>query len=251
MINDVETALGRFLKRLLRRSPLTGDEQAAVLGLSAHAVQVAASRDIIVPGQETGSACLVVDGMVARFDQMRGGHRQTTALYIAGDMCDLHSVVSPVAGWGLQAVATTTILRILHADLRGLAAKHPGIAFAFWRDAVADASVLAKWISNVGRRDARSRLAHLLCELGVRSEHAGIGSRTDFPLPMTQNQLADALGITSVHVNRTLRALRQNELVTAGSRRVRVERWDELAAIAEFDSRFLLLEQRPDTSAAP
>ncbi len=192
----------------------------------------------------------MVDGMVARFDRTVDGARQITALYIAGDMCDLHLVVSPTAGWGLQALTTTTVLRILHADLRELAVKHPAIGLAFWRDTAADASVLAKWVSNIGRNDARSRLAHLLCEIGVRSEHAGIGSRTDFPLPMTQTQLADSLGLTSVHVNRTIQALRQDALLRMEGRRVRVERWNELADAAEFDPRFLLIEQHSDVIPA-
>ena len=243
-------ALERFTARLLSRSSLSDDEQAAILNLRGRAVQVANHRDIIVPGETTSSACLVVDGLVARFDQMADGSRQLTSLYIAGDMCDLHSVVSPTAGWGFQAVTNTTVMRILHSDLHELAVRHPAIAFAFWRDAVVDASVLAKWVGNVGRRDARSRLAHLFCELGLRMEAAGLGSRTDFPLPMTQTYLADALGLTPVHVNRMLQTLRHDGLVSTENRRVRVERWSELAHVAEFDPQFLLLKQHPDDLAA-
>ena len=243
-------SLERFLARLLSRSSLSGDEQAAIRNLRGHAVQVAAHRDIIGPGDTTISACLVMDGLVARFDQMADGLRQFTALYIAGDMCDLHSVVSPTAGWGLQAIASTTILRVPHTDLRELTVRHPAIAFAFWRDAVVDASVLAKWVSNVGRRDARSRLAHLFCELGFRMEAAGLGSRTDFPLPMTQTHLADALGLTPVHVNRTIQTMRRDGLVATENRRVRIERWSELAHIAEFDPQFLLLREQSNSIAA-
>jgi CRP-like cAMP-binding protein len=241
--------LERFLARLLSRSSLSGDEQAAILNLRSRAVQVASHRDIIAPGGMTSSACLVVEGLVARFDQMADGLRQFTSLYIAGDMCDLHSVVSPTAGWGLQAITNTTILRIFHADLRELAVRHPAIAFAFWRQTVVDASILAKWVSNVGRRDARSRLAHLFCELGLRMELAGIGSRTDFPLPMTQSHLADALGLTSVHVNRTLQTMRHDGLVVTENRRVRVGRWSELVHVAEFDPQFLLLPELPNLAA--
>lgn len=241
-----DATLERFLARLLRRSPLNSEEQAAILRLRGHVVQATAQRDIITPGQETGSACLVADGMVARLDEMANGVRQITALYISGDMCDLHSVAAPVAGWGLQALTTTTVLRILHSDLRELAVRYPTIAFAFWRDMAVDASVLAKWVSNIRRNEARPRLAHLLCEIGVRSEHAGIGSRTDFLLPMTQIQIADALGLTSVHVNRTMKALRRDTLVALDGRRVRVERWNDLADVAAFDPRFLLIEPRPD-----
>lgn len=250
MIRNSDAALQRFLGRLLCRSPLTDTEQAAILDLRGHVVRVAAHRDIVLPGEETGSACLVVDGLVARFDQMSNGTRQITSLYIPGDMCDLHSVVSPTAGWGLTAVAPTVTLRILHSDLRELAIKYPGIAFAFWRDTTVETSIAAKWVSNVGRREARSRMAHLFCEIGIRTERAGIGTRNDFPLPMTQNQLGDALGLTPVHVNRTLQTLRQDGLVATENRRVHVARWKELADVAEFDPRFLLMTERPDAVAA-
>lgn len=95
-----DAPLERFLARLLSRSTLSLNEQAAILGLRGRAVQVAGHRDIIAPGESTSSACLIADGLVARFDQMADGLRQFTSLYIAGDMCDFHSVVSPTAGWG-------------------------------------------------------------------------------------------------------------------------------------------------------
>jgi CRP-like cAMP-binding protein len=162
MIALDDTPLKRFLDRLLRRSKLSAEERAAVLNVRSRASQVGAHRDIVSPGNKVDHACLVMEGLVGRFDQMRDGRRQITAFHIPGDMCDLQSVVSPVAGWGLEALTTTTILHIPHGDLRRLAVDHPAVALAFWRDTSADASIFAKWVANVGRRDALSRLAHLL-----------------------------------------------------------------------------------------
>ena len=157
MTTSNHTPLRRFLDRLLRRSSLFEAEQRGILNLPSHASQVAAHRDIVSPGQRVDHACLVVDGLAARFDQMRDGQRQITALHIPGDMCDLQSVVAPTAAWGIAALTTTTVLHIPHRDLRALATSHPAIALAFWRDTTADASVLAKWLGNLGRRDARAR----------------------------------------------------------------------------------------------
>jgi len=183
-----------------------------------------------------------VDGLAGRFDQLANGHRQITALHIVGDMCDLHSVAVPHAGWGIEALSTTTTLRIQHAPLRELTIQFPAIAFAFWRDTVADASILSKWISALGRRGAKSRLAHLICEMGIRMEQAGLGSRTHFRLPATQAQLADVLGLTAVHLNRTVQALRRDgALFTEGSE-VKVSDLDSLSEIAQFDPQYLLLE---------
>jgi len=137
------------------------------------------------------------------------------------------------------------VLFVPHARLRAMACTHPAIAMAFWRDGTVDASILAKWIGNIGRQDARARLAHLICEFGTRSELAGIGSRTSFALDATQEQLADALGLTSVHVNRTLQRLRSEGVVSTRGHAVDVLDWERLADIAEFDPTYLLVNQGP------
>lgn len=250
MLTSNHSALQGFLQRLLLRSRLTPEEQSAILNLRSHAAQVSGHRDVVSPGQVVDHACLVVDGLVGRFDQMKDGSRQITALHIPGDMCDLHSVVSPVAAWGLGAITTSTILHVPHEELRAAAVAYPAIALAFWRDTTADASVLAKWIANVGRKDALARLAHLLCEVGVRMEQAGLGARRSYSLPITQAQLADALGLTAVHVNRQLRALREGGLVRTDQRTVQIENWGKLAEIAEFDPEFLLIEPLLEQQAA-
>jgi CRP-like cAMP-binding protein len=243
-------ALTRFLERLLRRSCLSAEEQAEILGLKSHVAQADNHRDIVRPGMKVDHACLVVAGLVGRFDQMADGQRQITAIHIPGDMCDLHSVVSPIAGWGLEALTTTTILRIPHADLRELAMRYPAIALAFWRDTTADASIFAKWVSNIGRREARARLAHLFCELGMRMEQAEVGTRTDFPMPIAQVQLADALGLTPVHVNRTLQMLKREGIVAKNDKTIHVSDWTSLAAIAQFDPAFLLITPPGEREAA-
>lgn len=246
MATSNHSAHERFLERLLRRSPLSHDEQTGILKLRSHASQAAAHRDIVSPGASVDHACLIVDGLAARYDQMRDGQRQITALHIPGDMCDLHSVVAPTAAWGIAALTTTTVLHIPHSDLRALANAYPAVALAFWRDTTADASILAKWTSNLGRRDARARLSHLLCEMGMRMELAGLASRTSYPFAATQEQLADALGLTSVHVNRTLQGLRKDEIVRAEQRTIRIADWERLVAIAEFQPDFLLIGEPPE-----
>jgi CRP-like cAMP-binding protein len=232
--------LARFLDRLLLRSTLGSEEREAVLALPGYVSQVAAHRDIVFPGRKVDHACLVVDGLTARFDQMKDGRRQITALHIPGDMCDLHSVTANVAGWGITAVSTATVLHIPHAALLEMAARFPAVGLAFWGDTVADGSVLAKWVSNLGRRDARARLSHLLCEMGVRMQVAGLGQRDNYPFPATQEQIADALGLTPVHVNRMLGPLREQGVATLRRGEVHIGDWPALVSIAEFDPAYLL-----------
>jgi CRP-like cAMP-binding protein len=236
------SALERFVARLCLRSPLSKVEKEAILSLDGREVITEAHRDIVRPGQDVDFACLVVNGLVGRFDQLATGHRQITALHIPGDMCDLHSVPVPHTGWGIEALTVSRTLRIPHVHLRDLTIRFPAIASAFWRDTIVDASILAKWISALGRRSAKSRLAHLICELGMRMEQAGLGTRTRFHLPATQTQLADVLGLTPVHLNRTLQALRRDGALFTEGTEIRVPDLARVCGIAEFDPQYLLLE---------
>jgi CRP-like cAMP-binding protein len=108
-----------------------------------------------------------------------------------------------------------------------------------WHDTLVDGSVFREWIANVGRRDARTRLAHLLCEFALRLEAAGLGEHSKWELPMTQEQLADATGLTPVHVNRTLKTLDADGLIVRNKRAVSVSDWKRLAAAGDFQSGYL------------
>jgi CRP-like cAMP-binding protein len=113
------------------------------------------------------------------------------------------------------------------------------VAEALWRDTLIDASIFREWVLNVGRRDAKSRIAHMLCEFLMRCESAGLGSAERFDLPMTQEQIADATGLTSVHVNRMLRALEEDGVIHHRGREIRVGDWALMKRVAGFDSTYL------------
>ena len=234
-----QKALGLFVERLMLRSGLTDAEREAIMALPGRVANVEPCHDIILPGQHTDHACMVVRGLGARFDMMADGRRQIVAFYISGDMCDLNSVPAPISGWGLEALSRATLLFIPHAALRRLVLD-PSLAMAFWRDTVTDGSVLAKWAANLGRKQAVARVAHLFCEMGMRMEQVGLGTRNDYTLAVTQVQLADAVGLTAVHLNRTLKSLRE-EGVTFHRGHVRIANWNSLADLAEFDPAYLLL----------
>lgn len=235
-----------YLDRLTSRSILTENEQQAILDLPGHAEQVRPNRDFVPLGDTTDHVALIVAGIVGRFDQSNDGARQITAMHIPGDICDLHSVVQPLATSALQALSVATILRIPHFAIRAVAARYPAVAEALWRDCMVDAAILAEWIVNVGRRDAKTRVAHLLCEMATRLD-AGQGANDfTFDLPVTQAQLAEATALTSVHVNRTLQSLRADGLIEWHQRLIRVPRWDALTDCAEFDPAYLQTQVRPE-----
>ena len=239
-----ESALAAFLARLTRRSRLTEEEQDAILLLPSDAEQVGPRRDIIRPGARTDHATLVGRGIIGRYDQSATGKRQITSLYYRGDMCDLQSVTCPVAGWGLEAMTTSLVLKIPHADLRAVAARYPALAMAFWRDTTVDGAIIAKLAANLGRQSALQRVAHFFCETGIRLEDAGCGRRDHYAFDLTQEQLAEAMGITPVHTNRVLQHLRSEGLIeTAGQ--TRIPDWDRLCSLAEFDPTYLLRLKQP------
>ncbi|UZK68817.1 Crp/Fnr family transcriptional regulator [Sphingomonas sp. S1-29] len=214
---------------------------AAVLGLEGEIATVAPHVDFVRIGEQVGHSSLLIDGLAGRFGQNGDGGRQITCFYIAGDMADLMSLMSPTTGWGMMALTPMTILKVPHAELRQLTLAYPGIAEAFWRDSVADGSILSEWVVNVGRRDSITRVAHVFCEMALRFEQAGLGDRISYPFYITQADLADATGLTSIHVNRTLKVLRERSIVDFRLGVVRVHDWTKLVAIGDFDPAFLLL----------
>ena len=225
-----------FLNRLILRSQLTPVEQQAVLDLPAFPSELEANIDHVALGEMTEFASLVVTGALGRFGQNARGDRQITALHIPGDMANLQSVVEPRATSALQALSRTKVLKVPHQALRSAAARHPALAEAFWRDCMVDAAILSQWIVNIGRRDAAGRIAHLLCETATRQGVRETGADS-FEFPLTQSQIADATGMTSVHVNRTLKALRS--VVILAGRSAQVLDWNQLVGLADFDPAYL------------
>jgi CRP-like cAMP-binding protein len=237
--------LQRFLDRLTSRSVLSIAEQQAVLELPGHAERHGANHDIVGLAQCVDHACFVMTGFVGRFNQTADGARQITAIYVPGDMPDLYSVVQPNCTWGLQALSAATVLRVPHRAVRAAAGQFPAVAEAFWRDCVVDAGIHVEWVTNVGRRDARTRLSHLFCELAERLGVEIVANQRVFALDLTQAQLSDATGLSLVHVNRVLKELREAEVLQFRGKTVRVSDWDKLVGIGDFDPTYLQMGTTP------
>jgi CRP-like cAMP-binding protein len=235
------SALDLFLDRLLAHSPLGDEERGAVAALPGTRIEVGGHRDIVRLGESVDHCCLVERGLVGRFGQTETGSRQFVSVHVPGEMANLHSLMVPQSGSALNALTGSAVRRIPHKALRELCARYPAIESALWRDCVVQAGIVAQWLVNIGRRDARSRLAHLFCEMACRYRPPGAPPALRFELPMTQEQLGDALALTSVHVNRTLGALRDENLVAVSRGIVDILDWPALADIAEFTPAYLHL----------
>lgn len=244
-MSEARDALGLWLRRLERRSVLSDADRATILSFPGEIRNYASSRDIARLGETMDHSCLVAAGMVARFGQTMDGHRQFTAVYIPGDMADLHSAVVPMVSAPLQSMLAATIYRIPHESIHAAAEQSPTLARAFWRDCVIDAQIAAEWMLSIGRHPAMTKVAHLICELACRYESVGLAHH-EFRLPLTQGQIGDALGLTGVHVNRMLRALHRQGLLQTENQVLKILDWPALAAIGEFRPAYLHLKRETD-----
>jgi CRP-like cAMP-binding protein len=218
---------------------LTDADRAAVLGMSYTVRALPARHDLVRFGEGSAQCCLVLQGWVSRYAALSEGERQILSFYIAGDMPDLQSLHLHRMDHHLATLTACTIAFVTHDELHRVFRHHPSLIGIFWRDTLIDAAHYRERITSLGRRQALGRVAHLFCELYLRQHAMGLTDGLSCPLAPKQAELADALGLTSVHLNRVLRTLRTRRLVTLGGGVLTIENWNELATVAEFDPTFL------------
>jgi CRP-like cAMP-binding protein len=227
-----------LLKRILRHTNLMMDEQKALLSLAAGEFAVGSHDEIVRDGQSVDSYCLLADGVLARTLDTASGSRQITALYVPGEIPDIHTLIMPSATVSLEAIGNAHIVRIHRATMHDAIRRFPILLEAFWREAAIDAIIALEWIANIGQRPALSRIAHLFAEIAVRMDVVR-GNAFHFSFPPTQIQIAQAVGLSSVHVNRSLNALREENVLQLRNGIVFVEDWAKLKHVAEFDDNYL------------
>jgi CRP-like cAMP-binding protein len=149
-----------------------------------------------------------------------------------------------VADHSVQMLTNGTVAMVPREQVQRVCAERPAVARAIWIDTLVDGSIFREWITNVGRRNARTRIAHLLCEFSLRLKLAGLGEDDQYELPMTQEQLADATGLTAVHVNRTIKVLDREGLIARTTpRSIQIGDWKKLAEAGDFDSNYMHLRE--------
>lgn len=249
---QTEHPLTPMLAKLSRQSRLSDEARAALLGLPHRIVDLDRSAFIAREGERSTHCCLILSGFAYAYKLTGSGNRQVMAVHVRGDLIDLRGGPR-IAPFNLQPLSRVKAALIPRQALLELALSNAQIAESFWTEATIVQSTLGEWLLNIGRRDARSRICHLLCELALRQEAAGICDGPDYEWPMTQEQLADATALTSVHVNRTLQGLRADGLLKTKNRRIAVANWAALREIGDFTSAYLDLADAagPERENAP
>jgi CRP-like cAMP-binding protein len=238
---DAESVLAPLLHKLQLWKPLDAADRAAILALPYTLKSLPPTGHVVREGDRPNCSCLLLSGVAFRQKLTSNGARSILAIHLRGDVVDLQNSLLHYADHSVQALTKIEVAFIPREAIIELALAFPRVGMAMWYDTLVDGSIFREWIANNSRRDATTSLAHLLCEFGVRIEAAGLGDRLRYELPITQDQLADALGLTSIHVNRTLKKLEGLGLITRTQRSVTVTEWKRLADAGDFSEEYLHL----------
>jgi len=228
-----------MVRTLQRRHPLSPEEQAAVLALPYTRRKLNPHDRVVWEGDRPQHACLLLSGFAFRHKAAGNGRRQILSIHMKGDLVDLQNAILAIADHNVQMLSAGELALMPLEAVRELAQRMPNVGIAMWYETLVEGSIFREWILNIGRRNAHTRIGHLLCELAVRLEIADLGNQAEFELPLTQEQLADAVSLTAVHVNRTLKNLEKDGYISRTKRRITISDWQKLATVADFDPRYL------------
>jgi len=234
-----------LIRRLRAGGSLTDAGAVALADLPVQVMHVSADTPIVSEGEQPGKCCLLIEGFAYRSKVADSGKRQILSFHIAGDVPDLQSLFLERMDHDLTTFSRATLGFIQHSALIPLMADNAAIARALWRETLIDAAIFREWIVNVGARPGPARMAHLLLEMHERMTVVGLASGETFDFPITQNELADAVGLTPVHVNRILQALRANGVLELQGKRVSLINHAKVVAVAGFNADYLYLAKDP------
>ncbi len=232
-----------LIRKLTSIADLTSDDCQTLSDLEVRIVELDAREDFAREGDVPGQCCFIIDGFMQRYQDLPSGKRQILAFHTPGDMPDLQNLSLEIMDHNIAAVVRCKVGIVSHASLLEIMRKSPNITQALWRDTLIDGAIFRAWLTSMGQRSAYDHFAHLLCEVFTRLRAVGLATENWCALPVTQEQLGEALGISTVHVNRTLMDLRRAELIEFAKGRLTILDWEGLVAAAQFDPAYLHLRK--------
>lgn len=232
------------LKKLRRRDDISAGEEQAIRDSISQVRDVRADTTLIKRGEELTESTLLVRGWLARVKDLANGKRQILELHVPGDFADLHSFTLKHLDHDVVTLTDCTVATVPHAALNAFSERLPHLIRVYWFSTMIDAAIQREWTLSLGQRSALARMANLFCELFVRLDIVGLTDGLSYDFPLTQAELSECLGLTDVHVNRTLQELRRMELIDVASKRVTIRDFAALQAVAGFDPAYLYLDRR-------
>jgi len=228
-------------RKLATHHPLSRQDEAAVLALPYKLRTMEAQSYLVREGDRPEICAVLIAGYAFRHKLTGDGARQIVSLHIPGEALDFQNLFLAEADHNVQMLTRGQVAEVHMADMEKLALGPAGLGQAILIANLVEASIFREWTLNIGRRDSRSRIAHLLCEFAARLTAQELQEEAHFELPMTQEQLADATGLTPVHVNRVLKGLQAEGLIARNRRSISFPDWRRLREVADFNSRYLHL----------
>lgn len=232
------------LKKLRLRTAISPEEERVIRGLVAENRRWPADTMLVRAGEQLNVSMLVLDGWLVRSKDLPSGERQVLEIHVPGDFADLHGFTLKQLDHDISSVTECVIGYVPHDRLMALSETYPHLTRVYWLSTNVDAAISREMGLSLGQRSAISRMAHLFCELHARLEIIGRTEVERFEFPLTQRELAECLGLTVVHVNRTIQELRRKGLVEAANRHITILDRAGLEAVADFDPRYLQLHRR-------
>lgn len=246
-LND--NPLELLIRKLRTQHELTKDEHHALLSLPYKLRTLEAQSYTLREGDAPERCAVLLSGFAVRHKLTGEGARQILAIHIPGDALDFQNMFLGESDHNVQMLTRGVVAEIPRGPLEELVLANPNVGRAVLIFTLIEASIFREWALNIGRRDARSRIAHLLCEFAYRMSALGLSNSGLYELPMTQEQLADATGLTSVHVNRVLQAMQRDGLIVRDRRMVRFVSWDRIREVGDFNARYLHVREFRDAAA--
>lgn len=237
-------SLGPLLHSLKARAVLTAEQEALLLSVRRYQRSYRRGAPIIQGRSRLTESCVIVEGIAAREMITGEGKRQFSALHFAGDFVDLHGFILKEIDHGVTALSDCVAAFIPHSEIARVIEQEPALGRALWMLTAVDAAIQRAWIACLGRARALAHLAHLLCETYLRLRLVDRASDGRFGLTLTQVEFADTLGLSPVHMNRTIQELRSTGLVTWEGFDIAILDWEGLLALAEFDGNYLNLDAK-------
>lgn len=235
------TFMIRKLEQFVR---LSADEKAALMRMSTHSIRDYAPReDVVHEGDKPRWVNVMLDGFACRYKMLEDGRRQILSFFVPGDICDSRVFILKEMDHSIASISPLKVAEVPPETIIDLTARSPRISQALWWSTLVDEAIAREWIVNVGQRSASERMAHLLCELFLRLKGVGLVEDDSCDLPMTQTELADALGLSAVHTNRTLQELRSLGLIVWKGKRLTIPDLRALQGLALFNPNYLHLDR--------
>src|SRR5580698_5064033 len=231
-----------LLRKLANFTALSEEERQAVIECCKDVRAVGAREDVISQGDRTGGVKLLLEGFACRYKTLEDGRRQIVAYFVPGDLCDLRVFILKRMDHSIGAIAPSRVATISPENILRLTHTYPTLTRALWWSTLVEEAILREWIVNVGQRNALERMAHLFCELLYRFRAVGLNQGLSCTLPLTQIELAETLGLSSVHVNRTLQALRRRNLITLNGGTLTIDDLEALEELSFFNVEYLHLD---------